>query len=127
MSEVKTMPSTLADVLKREWDRDYCRETVTLAAGDALALGSVLGKVTADGKYKLSPATGATGEEVACAVLMEAVTEFVSDREILILARGPVIVSDAAIVYDASVDDAAKKAAKHAELAAFGIVVRHGV
>ena len=37
---------------------------------------------------------------------------------------GPAIVSKAALVYDASVDDAAKTAAKHVELSAAGIVPR---
>ncbi len=128
MSEVYTMTSTLGDVLKREWDPNYSREWVTLAASvGALAQGAVLGKVTADGKYKPSPATGTTGEEVACAVLLEAAPASGSDQTVLVLSRGPAIVSDAGLSYDSSVDDAVKKTAKHAELAAYGIVVRQGV
>jgi hypothetical protein len=41
-----------------------------------------------------------------------------------VVARGPAIVSKAALVFDASVDDAAKTAVKHAELSSAGIVPR---
>ena len=41
------------------------REVVTLLAGMPYPVGSVLGKITASGKYTLSPATGADGSQVA--------------------------------------------------------------
>ena len=40
------------------------------------------------------------------------------------MARGPIIVSKDALVFDASVDQPAEKTAKHAQLAAVGIVPR---
>lgn len=46
----------------------------------------------------------------------------VPDR--LVLARGPAIVSKAALVFDPSVDQAAEIAAKHVELSSAGIVPR---
>lgn len=46
-----TMAPTLGDLLKYELEADYSRETVTLKAGTNYALGSVLGKITASGKY----------------------------------------------------------------------------
>lgn len=124
---VLTMPPTLGDLLKYELNASYCRETVTLKAGMSYALGSVLGRITASGKYRLSPAAqvvGDEGAEVATAVLIEAVDATAGDKTGLVVARGPAIVSKAALVFDASVDDAAKTAAKHAELAAAGIVPR---
>jgi hypothetical protein len=42
----------------------------------------------------------------------------------VIVARGPVILSKAALVFDASVDQAAEKAAKHTQLAPAGLVAR---
>jgi len=122
-----TMPPTLGDLLKYELNANYCREAVTLKAGTDYALGSVLGKITASGKYRLAPAaevTGDEGAEIAAAVLIEAVDATAGDRTGLVIARGPAIVSRAALVFDASVDDAAKAAAKHAELSAAGIVPR---
>ena len=47
-----------------------------------------------------------------------------SDEEGLIVARGPAIVSKAALVFDASVDQPAEKAAKHTQLATAGVVPR---
>ncbi|GAB4390300.1 head decoration protein [Albidovulum sp.] len=124
---VLTMPLTLSDLLKYELNASYCREIVTLKAGTSYALGSVLGKITASGKYRLSPAAqvvGDEGAEAATAVLIEAVDATVGDKTGLVVARGPAIVSKAALVFDASVDDAAKTAAKNAELSAAGIVPR---
>jgi hypothetical protein len=121
------MAPTLGDLLKFELTASYCRETVTLKAGTNYALGSVLGKITASGKYRLSPAAqvvGDEGAETAIAVLVEAVDATAADKIGLVVARGPVIMSKAALVFDASVDQAAEKTAKHAQLAAAGIVVR---
>jgi hypothetical protein len=121
---VLTQEPTLGDLLKYELNANYCREAVTLKSGTNFALGAVLGKLTADGKYTLSPVSAADGSETAVAVLLEAVDATAADTIGLIAARGPVIVSKAALVFDASVDQAAEIAAKHGQLAAAGIVVR---
>ena len=124
---VLTMAPTLGDLLKYELNGNYSRETVTLKAGTNYTLGSVLGKITASGKYRLSPAAqfaGDEGAETAIAVLIEAVDATDADKAGLVVARGPVILSKAALVLDASVDDASKTAAKHAELSAVGLVAR---
>ena len=118
---------TLGDLLKYELNGNYNRETVTLKAGTNYALGSVLGKITASGKYRLSPAAqvaGDEGAETAAAVLIDLVDATGGDTTGLVIARGPVIMSQDALVFDASVDLAAEKTAKHAQLAAIGIVPR---
>jgi hypothetical protein len=122
-----TMAPALGDLLKYELNASYCRETVTLKSGANYALGSVLGKIAASGKYRLSPAAAVAGDEgaeTAIAVLIEAVDATAADKTGLVVARGPAIVSKAALVFDASVDQAAEKAAKHSQLAAAGIVPR---
>ena len=122
-----TMAPTLGDLLKFELNASYCRETVTLKAGTNYALGSVLGKITASGKHRLSPAAqvaGDEGAETAIAVLIEAVDATAADKTGLVIARGPAIVSKAALVFDASVDQAAEKTDKHAQVAAAGIIAR---
>ena len=124
---VLTMNPTLGDLLKFELQGSYCRETVTLKAGASYPLGAVLGRITASGKYRLSPnatVTGDEGAETAVAVLLKAADATAADTTGLIAARGPVIVSKAALVFDASVDDAAKTTAKHGQLAAAGLVAR---
>jgi head decoration protein D len=121
---VFTQPPSTGDLLKYEDNANYTRETVILLAGTDYAIGSVLGIVTASGKYTLSPDTGATGEEVANAVLLEAIDATSADAIGLILARGPAIVSKAQLVFDASVSTAVKITAKENQLVAAGIVPR---
>ena len=48
--------------------RDYCREVVTIATG-TLEPGTVLGKITADGKYAAHDPAAVDGTETAVAVL----------------------------------------------------------
>ncbi len=121
------MSPTLGDLLKFELNASYCRETVTLKSGTNYALGSVLGKIAASGKYRLSPtalAIGDEGAETAVAVLIQAVDATAADKAGLVVARGPTIVSKAALVFDASVDQPAEKTTKHTQLATTGIVPR---
>lgn len=115
-------PATLGDVLKHEYSLDYCRDVITLKASSGYALGSVLGCKAADGIYDLSPATGDTGTEAACAVLLEAVPA--GSTSGLALVRGPAIVAESALVFTAGVNTEVLKKAKHHQLAECGIVVR---
>lgn len=127
MSTPLIAPATLGDLVKRESDPDYTRESVTLKTGAAYALGTVLGRITATGIYALSPATstaGSEGAEIASAVLLHPVAASDTDTQAVVLARGQVIVADRALVFDASVSDAAALSLKHQQLAAHGIVVR---
>ena len=120
-------PATLGDLIKRESDPDYTRETVTLKAGAAYPLGAVLGRITATGVYAFSPAastTGIEGAEIANAVLLHPVAASATDTQAVVLARGQVIVADHALTFDASITDAAAQSLKHQQLAAHGIVVR---
>jgi len=123
-----TAPADLGTLLKREYDRDYNRETVTLESGTNYPLGAVLGIITASGNYTISPhasTVGIEGAETAAAVLLVATDATTAATEAVVLVRGPAIVADTALVVDASVDDATKLAAKHAQLVALGIVPRH--
>lgn len=133
MSTPLIAPAVLGDLVKREFDPDYSRETITLKAGTAYPLGAVLGRVTVTATatptslYALSPAastTGLEGAEIACAVLLASVPMSETDRPAPALVRGPAIVADRALVFDASVADAAALFLKHQQLAAHGIVVR---
>jgi hypothetical protein len=122
-----TAPPTLGDLLKFECNPSYCREIVPLKAGIAYPLGAVLGRITASGEYRLSPAAevvGDEGAEVAVAVLLEAVDATNASTTGLIAARGPIILADGALVFDASVDQPAERAAKITQLAALGLVAR---
>lgn len=121
---VLTQPSVMGDVLKYELNPNFTRETVTLLAGTKYPVGAVLGRITASGKFKLSTATGSDGAQTVAAVLLYATDATAADMPGVILARGPALVAKAALIFDASVDDAAKTAAKHAQLTALGIIPR---
>ncbi|MBK5946048.1 head decoration protein [Rhodobacter veldkampii DSM 11550] len=121
---VLTQTPTMGDVLKYELNPNFTRETVTLLAGTNYPVGAVLGRITASGKMKLSTATGTDGAQNAAAVLVYATDATAADQSVVVIVRGPAIVSKAALVFDASVDDAAKTAAKHAQLTALGIIPR---
>ncbi len=129
MSTPLISPLSLGDLIKRESDPNYTRETVTLKAGAAYPLGAVLGRITATGVYTFSPAastTGVEGAEIANAVLLHpvAASDTDTDTQAVVLARGQVIVADRALAFDASVADAAAQSLKYLQLAAHGIVVR---
>ena len=121
---VLTQPPSMGDVLKYELNPNFTRETITVLAGTAYPVGAVLGRITASGKYKLATAAGSDGAQTAAAVLLYAVDATAADASGLVVMRGPAIVSKAALVFDATVDDAAKTAAKHAQLTALGIIAR---
>jgi len=121
---VLTQPPTMGDVLKYEVNPNYTRETVPLLAGMAYPVGSVLGRITASGKYKLATSGGTDGAQTAGAVLLYAVDATPGDAVGVVLVRGPAIVSRAALAYDGTVDDATKIATKISQLAALGIIAR---
>ena len=124
---VLTEPPSMGDVLKYEVNPNYTREVITLQLGLSYPAGSVLGRITASGKYTLSPATGADGSQAAVAVLLYAVNATLADAVGIVVTRGPAIVSRAALAYEATVNDAAKIAAKITQLAAVGIIACDGV
>jgi len=123
MAPLTQAPST-GDVLKYSENPNYTNEAVTLLTGTNYKVGSVLGKIAASGKYKLAAVGAVDGSAVAVAVLLTAADATAGDATGVILARGPAIVSKAALVFDATVNDAPKTATKHAELTTALIVPR---
>jgi hypothetical protein len=121
---VLTQPPTLGDILKYELNPNFTRETITLLAGTAYPVGAVLGRITASGKYKLATSGGTDGAQTAAAVLLSAVDASGADGPGIVIARGPAIVSKAPLIFDTTVDDAAKTTTKHGQLAALGIIPR---
>jgi hypothetical protein len=121
---VLTQPPTMGDLLKYEVNPNYTRETATLLAGTAYPVGAVLGRITASGKHKLATSGGADGAQTAAGVLLYAVDATGADATGIVLARGPAIVSRAALIFDATVDDAAKITTKLGQLVSLGIAAR---
>lgn len=83
--------------------------TITVASGEGVVpRGAVLGRVTADGKYKLSLAAAGDGSEVARAVLAEEVDATAADATGQGIIMG--VVNDEALTYGAGHDKASVNA-----------------
>jgi hypothetical protein len=109
-----------------------CRESIIINdAAQTLKVGAVLGKVTATGKYKLATSGAADGSQTPVAVLIidglgsskDITLAAATDTKAIVLARGPVIVADAALQLGSGITAAAAKTA----LAAVGIIVETAV
>lgn len=103
------------------------RDVVTIADGaGVLAPGTVLGAITANGHYTISAnaeVVDSEGAETALAVLAYGVDATDSAVEAVVISADAEVIG-AELVYDASVDNATKIAAKATQLAAVGIKVR---
>lgn len=131
MTVIATDKTRLSHLIKAEFRAElaYCRELVVIndPAG-TLDIGTVLGKVTATGKYKRAVETAVDGSKVADAVVIEVKTIAGStDTTVLVLKRGPATVSKAGLVLDATYNDNTKKDAVYASLLALGIQVLDAV
>lgn len=101
--------------------------TVNEAAAKEYVLGTVLGKVTANGKYKIAVQTAVDGSQTAAAlVLGKQSIPATTDTKVLVLVRDA-IVSKAALVLDATYDLDAEKAVVYASLEALRIAVSDAV
>ena len=119
-----TQAPSQGDIVKFQINPNYTNEAITLLLGTNYKSGAVLGRITASGKYKLAVVGAVDGSAVAVAVLLNPADATLADATGIILARGPVIVSKAALVFDVSVNTVPLTATKYAELTAVGIVPR---
>lgn len=107
-----------------EANRSLSRDTITIASGAGIVKpGTVLGKVTASGKFVPSPATGSDGSQVGSAINIYEVDATSSDMKVAAIVR-VAEVNGGELEFHASVNDDAKKAAKRAQLLAVDIVSR---
>ena len=121
-----TEPLNLGDLLKYEAPNLYSRDRVTVAAGQNLPLGTVLGIVTASGKYKQIDPSAEDGTQVAAGVLLQGCDATLADRDNGLVVARHAIVSDHALQWPEAIT-AAEKASAIAQLKALGVLVRQGV
>lgn len=119
-------------VVKQElWaEFGYTRAVVTVneAAAKSYVPGTVLGKITASGKYKIAVETAVDGSKVGAGiVLQEYSIAATTDTAVLVLVKGPAIVSKAGLVIDATYNDATKLGTLYADFEAKGIQVNDAV
>lgn len=106
--------------------------TVNDAAANTYAPGTVLGKVTATGKFVISKQNAADGSQIPAGIYVgnfplgeyKATTLVAgADTKLLALVRGKIVVAKEALVLDATFSDATKKQAAYDALKAVGILV----
>lgn len=127
-----TEAKRLSNVVKQElWaETGYTRAVVTVneAAAKSYVPGTVLGKVTTGGKYKIAVETAVDGSKVADAIVIgEQAIAASTDTAVLVLIKGPAIASKGGLVIDSTYNDATKLAAVYAALEAKGIAVNDAV
>ena len=106
--------------------RDYTREVITIATGGTypvLEPGTVLGKITASGKFAAHDPAAVDGTETAVAVLWGAADATAADATAVALVRGPAVVNGNDLVFTGT-PTAAQITAAHTALDAVGILTR---
>ncbi len=97
-----------------------CRESIVINdAAQTLKIGTVLGKVTATGKYKVATSGASDGSQNPVAVLIanhlgsshDIVLAANTDTKALVLARGEVILADAGLTLGTGITAGAVKTA----------------
>jgi hypothetical protein len=116
----------LGDLLKYEAPNLYSRDQVTVAAGQNLLLGTVVGIDTATDKVKTFVPTATDGTEVAAGVLAISIDASLIDRPDGILIGRHAMLADHALTWPAGIT-APQKAAALSKLKSLGIIVRQGV
>lgn len=132
MGLIATDTARFSNLVKQElWpEQGFNRDVVTVneAAAADYVVGTVLGKITASGKYIISKADAIDGSEVAAAVVVEAkAIPATTDTKVLVLLRGPAIVSKSALVLDATINTDPEKLAVYTALEAKGILVNNTI
>ena len=116
-------PLNLGDLLEYEAPNLYSRDRVSVASGQNLPLGTVVGIVTATGKYKQIDPSAEDGTQVAAGVLLQACDATLIDRDDgLVVARHAVVAHHALAWPDAITT--AEQLTAIAQLKALGVLVR---
>ena len=117
-------PMNLGDLLKyEESSLRYSREQITVAVGQNLELGAVVGRVTATGRIKRFDPLATDGSEHPAGVLLQSCDATLIERDdVAILARHGVVASHA-VVWPVGMTSEQKVVAT-AALEARGILIR---
>jgi hypothetical protein len=114
------------DWLKGEEDSLYSREQVTILAGEGeLKTGTVLGKITASGKYTQLDLDASDGSQNAAGILLlDATAESGADKQAVAIVRHAIVNEDQ-LTWPVGATSP-EKATALAALKALGIVAREG-
>ena len=118
--------TTVSDIVKDEAENRFSRDDETLVSGSGVvAIGTVLGKVTASGKYAPLTPGASTGAQNAAAIILETADASSADVLVVTLKRHAQVVVQSLVWPDGIT--APQKVAALAALEAMGIVARTGV
>jgi len=106
-----------------ELEKDYCRQAVVVLSGQNLEAGTVLGKVTATGKFAVYDNSAADGTEVAAGILLDAVDASTADADGVAFVRGSMQFNLAEVKWNTGALQAEIDAGV-VDLAAIGIIAR---
>jgi hypothetical protein len=126
MPTVFTESMNLGDLLKYEAPNLYSRDRVTVASGQNLPLGAVVGMVTATGKVKQIDPSATDGTQLAAGVLIQACDAALAERTDGLIVARHAIVSDHALQWPTGITTGEQQAAV-AQLKSLGVLVRQGV
>lgn len=121
MPTIATENKRLSNWLKWELAREvgFSRNEVTINdAAASLITGTVLGKVTATGKYKVAKETATDGSQVPAGILVHDTTVAANTDVKVAIVETTAIVGKNGIILDATYNNDAKKAAAYAALEA---------
>jgi Bacteriophage lambda head decoration protein D len=107
-------------------EKAYCRSVLTAneTAATTYNVGTILGKVTATGKYKVCVQNASDGSQTpAGLVLADYTVAAATDTKVLVLVKGPAAVSSGALKFDASFGTQAQKDTAIASIEALGVQV----
>jgi hypothetical protein len=117
------MQSTEGQFLKYEEEQGYSRDDVIVASGQNIAVGEVVGRVTASGKIAAFDPAANDGTQNAIGVSLSAVDATAGDKPGVIVARQAIVVDRDNLVWGGAPTNAQKDAAI-AQLKALGILSR---
>ena len=118
-------PLNLGDLLKYEAPNLYSRDRVTVASGQNLPLGTVVGIVTATAKFKQIDPSAEDGSQVAAGVVLQACDATWHARDDALVVARPASVAPPALAWPDAITTAEKLTAI-AQLKALGVLVRQG-
>lgn len=116
-------PNNLGDLLKYEAPNLYSRDVATVATGQNLVLGTVVGRETATAKLKALDPIAIDGTGVAIGVLAADTDASLADRDDALLIARHAIVARSALIWPAGITPT-EQAAAIAQLEARGVLVR---
>ncbi|WP_341823846.1 head decoration protein [Wolbachia endosymbiont (group A) of Agelastica alni] len=119
-----TEQNNLGDLLKYEASSLYSRDQITVAKGQNIKLGAVVGKKTEDGFIRVLNPAGTDGTQTAMGVIVSDVNAIENTRAVIITRVA--MLADHAVVWPANITEE-QKAAAIKQLEGRGIIIRKAV